>query len=943
MMFPRVRRRPDAIPVCPDPRDLERLALGQLPEAEAGRLGRHILSCAGCARLLDSLHGSPTTADSLSPHTAVEAPPASVGRYQIVGRPGAGGMGVVYPAHDPQLERDVAVKLPGFHGSDEGQSAVRQRFLREARAAAAVRHPHVCPIYDVGENQGRPYVVMALVEGETLGDRLRRQGRFEDARAAVALVLRVADALAAVHAAHIIHRDLKPGNILLDRAGEPFLADFGLARGDDGERLTAVGQLLGTPAYMAPEQAAAELGPVGPWSDQYSLGVVLYEMLTGRLPFEGTAVSLLFQIGTKPVPPPSQYRPDLDAALERLLLKALARRAQDRHGSVANFASALRGWWEGSAAPPRRKVDARRRRLTMLQCGCDLFESEALLTALDPEEQHALLRQFQQLCRDVAAELEGTVVKATDRGLLVCFGFPLVLESPARQAVRAGLEVLERLAGLNEGRYQFKHALIQDAAYQSLLRTRRQQFHGRIAEVLEERFPEMSAARPELLAQHFTEGDALPRAVAYWERAGERAQQRGAVEEAVGHFTRGLELLRSLPETRQRQAQEIRLQTGLGVALAAARGYGVAELEAAYARAHALGLQAGLTAEVFPALFGRLRYCINRARYAEAQRLAEEMLRLAEREGDAGFLVSAHCGCGWALVFQGKHTEALPHLERVVAVEATAELRSAVHRYVVVDPWVSAHLYLSLALWLQGFPERAAEHSRQALGMAERLGHPFSLGFALSYAAWLHQFRQDRERTRTTAARALTLGTENGFAGVSAWGRILCGWAAEPDQGEAALAEIRQGLEELREQAALRIRHEMLPLLAEACARAGRPGEGLPVLAEALEFADATGESFLQAETHRLKGELLLQHDPTVARDAEVCFHQALEVARRQQARSLELRAALSLARLWDRQGKTQAAEGLLAPVHAAFTEGFQTHDWEAARALLERWRSGRR
>jgi predicted ATPase len=490
-------------------------------------------------------------------------------------------------------------------------------------------------------------------------------------------------------------------------------------------------------------------------------------------------------------------------------------------------------------------------------------------------------------------------------------------------------------------RYQFKHALIRDAAYQSLLKKKRQQFHVRIAEALEQCFPETCVAQPELLAQHFAEGNALSRAVAYWERAGERAQQRGCPECAIGHFRRGLELSQSLPATLERHDQEIRLHISLGVALTTAKGTGVAELEATYARAHTLCLETGLTEQVFPALFGRLRYCINRARYADAQGLAEEMLRLAERDANAGFLVCAHCALGWALLFQGKHTEALPHLERVVAVEATAELRSAVHRYVVVDPWVSSHLYLSLALWLLGFPERSAERSRQALSMAERLGHPFSLASALSYVSWLHQFRQDRERARTTAARALALGTENGFASVISWGRILCGWAVvEPGQCEPGLAEIRQGLEDLRLQAALRLRHEMLPLLAEASARAGRPEEGLKALAEALEFADATGETFLNAELHRLKGELLWQHDPNSVAAAETCFHQALEVARRQQARSLELRAAMSLARLWLQQGKPQAAYELLAPVYASFTEGFQTHDLQRAAALLEQYRS---
>jgi serine/threonine protein kinase/Tfp pilus assembly protein PilF len=294
------------------------------------------------------------------PSSAVETPglsgepeplPGRLGRYQILGRLGAGGMGVVYRAHDAQLRREVAIKVPSFHGSGVAQEA-RQRFLRETQAAAAIRHPGVCPIYDAGEDAGRPFVVMALIEGESLAERLRRQGRFEDPCEAATLLLPVADALAALHAAHIVHRDVKPGNILLDRAGVPYLSDFGLARSDSAEPLTWSGQMVGTPAYMAPEQAAPDLGPVGPRADQYSLGIVLYQMLTGRLPFEGPAAALIYQIGSRPVPPPSRQRPDLDAGLERLLLKALARRPEERYGGVADFAAALRGWREQKAAPP---------------------------------------------------------------------------------------------------------------------------------------------------------------------------------------------------------------------------------------------------------------------------------------------------------------------------------------------------------------------------------------------------------------------------------------------------------------------------------------------------------------------------------------------------------------------------------------------------------------
>ena len=324
-----------------------------------------------------------------------------------------------------------------FRGSDEARTVARLRFLREARAAAAVRHANVCPIYDVGEDAGRPFVVMALVEGESLNDRLQRQGRFEDSGEAVALVVQVADALAAVHAAHVVHRDVKPGNILLDRAGAPFLSDFGLAHAEDGEHLTDAGTMMGTPAYMAPEQAAFELGAVGPWSDQYSLGVVLYHLLTGRTPFEGPPLAVIYQIGVKASLPPSYFRPDLDPTLESLVMKALARQPRDRYPRIADFAGALRAWRErqgGSvpAAPQGLRLrEAQRRHLTVLSCGCDLFDSEALLGMLDPDEQHDLLLDFQQLCRDVAAQFKGTIVQPTDHGLLVCFGFPVALEGGA--------------------------------------------------------------------------------------------------------------------------------------------------------------------------------------------------------------------------------------------------------------------------------------------------------------------------------------------------------------------------------------------------------------------------------------------------------------------------------------------------------------------------------
>jgi serine/threonine protein kinase len=293
--------------------------------------------------------------------------PAHFGRYHTLRFLGAGGMGAVYLAEDPQLNRMVAVKVPRFAGHPSVQDESPQRFLREARAAAAIRHPRVCPIYDVGEQDGVPYVVMAFIEGCSLGERLKSEGRFTDPRAAAALVIQIADGLAAVHDAGLIHRDLKPANVLLDASGGAFLSDFGLARQlDAAEVLTSPGTLVGTVAYMAPEQAdtSGRFGPVTQRTDIYSLGVVLYQVLTGHLPFKADSnEALLYQIVHGAQPSPRNLRPELDAGLERIVIKAMARQPQQRYADAREFAAALADYlrpWTRSTV--RRSFDRPRGR-----------------------------------------------------------------------------------------------------------------------------------------------------------------------------------------------------------------------------------------------------------------------------------------------------------------------------------------------------------------------------------------------------------------------------------------------------------------------------------------------------------------------------------------------------------------------------------------------------
>jgi serine/threonine protein kinase len=271
--------------------------------------------------------------------------PDQVGRYRILERLGSGGMDTVFKAQDPHLDRIVALKMPKFDGPSHQVAQRVQRFQRDARAAAQIWHPHVCPLYDVGEDQGRPFVVMAFVEGASLEQRLAAVRRFESVAEAVAIILQVLDGLAAVHARGILHRDLKPGNILLDPAGRPVLTDFGLARPEqEAEHLTSDGVVLGTPHYMAPEQASGQTERLGPWTDLYSLGVVFYRMLTGRLPFEGPPLAVLTRIIHEPIPPPSQLRPDLGPELETIVLKMLAKDPGQRYANARALAENLRQW-----------------------------------------------------------------------------------------------------------------------------------------------------------------------------------------------------------------------------------------------------------------------------------------------------------------------------------------------------------------------------------------------------------------------------------------------------------------------------------------------------------------------------------------------------------------------------------------------------------------------
>ena len=442
-----------------------------------------------------------------------------------------------------------------------------------------------------------------------------------------------------------------------------------------------------------------------------------------------------------------------------------------------------------------------------------------------------------------------------------------------------------------QSRYVFKHALIQETAYQSLLRSTRQQYHQRIGQVLEAQFPETVETQQELLAHHYTEAGLPAQAIPYWQQAGQRASARSAHVEAISHLTKGLEVLQALPDTPERAQRELDLQIVLGLALIATKGQAAPEVGHVYNRARELCQQAREAPQLFRVLWGLWHFHVVGAELQTVRKLSEELLTLAQHMQDPIYLLGAHWTLGGALFCLGGFAPAREQWEQGFALYTPQQHRANTSLY-GFDLGVFCLCWAPHALWHLGYPDRALAMSREAVDLAQKLSHPFSLAVALNYTAMLHQFRRERSAVYERAEAAVALCTEQGFAYYLAWGTTMQGWArVAQDQDKESMSQIRRGLAALRATgAALRLPY-YLALLAEACGQTGQAAEGLTLLAEALAQAHKAGESWTEAELHRLKGELLLSLSADNCTEAEGCFHQALAVARRQQAKALELRA----------------------------------------------------
>ncbi len=493
-----------------------------------------------------------------------------------------------------------------------------------------------------------------------------------------------------------------------------------------------------------------------------------------------------------------------------------------------------------------------------------------------------------------------------------------------------------------QANYFFKHALVQDAAYQSLRKRTQRHYHQRIAETLEARSAELREAQSEVIAHHYTEAQLFAQAIRYWQLAGQQATERSALAEATHHFRTALDLLRRLPETSERDHHELTLQIALGGPLIATQGYGAAAVEQCYARALTLCRQIGETPRLLRTLLGLEAFYFIRAQLGTAQQLAEQCLVLAQQQTQPAPLVQAYWTLGQTFFHRGRFPEALVQVERGIALY-TPELHQP---RALQDPGVMCLAYAALAQWCLGYPDRSFQHGQKMLTLARSLGHHFSLAFALNIAATLHVLRGELSAAETLTTEVIMLSQEYGFPMWTAYGKVLRGWIrGQRGARKPAWEELQQGITEWGATGAEVTRTAFLALLGHAYARIGQGNEARKTVDQALHMALQNEEFYGITELWRLKGELILRKftvqsskfkvdNPQL--EAEECFHRALAIARQQQTTTFELRAALSLSRLWKRQGKRDAARQLLAEVHGKFTEGFTMPDLRRAQVMLK-------
>lgn len=484
--------------------------------------------------------------------------------------------------------------------------------------------------------------------------------------------------------------------------------------------------------------------------------------------------------------------------------------------------------------------------------------------------------------------------------------------------------------------YSFKHALVQQVAYATLLRNKRHLLHARIAGVLETKFPGMVQSEPELLAHHLAQAGLIEKAIVYWRRASELAMARSAAAEASAQLTIALDLLASLPEDSKRREQELALKIAIGATLVAARGHAAPETGRAFVAAHELCRQVGETSQLLPVLFGRYTFHLLRAELEEALVIAEEILALGRNQGEPTALLLGHRAMGTASLWLGRFTQARAHFDSMLGLYRPMKRGTEASAY-AFDPAVVGLAFVPLNLLALGYPDQAFARSRHALSAARSSSDAVTRALVVFISCMFAQLCRDSRRVHRRAELLAALATKHGTPFLMARATFCRGWALGAEKRlEQSMVYLKQGLAAHRATGANLWTPFNLGLLAEASGHLNQGPEALNIIEEALARAKETSERWYEAELHRIRGELLLSCIERDETGAEACFHQALAVARKESAKMWELRAATSLARLWRHQGKCAEARALLAPVHDWFTEGFDTIDLKEAKVLLD-------
>jgi DNA-binding winged helix-turn-helix (wHTH) protein/predicted ATPase len=485
--------------------------------------------------------------------------------------------------------------------------------------------------------------------------------------------------------------------------------------------------------------------------------------------------------------------------------------------------------------------------------------------------------------------------------------------------------------------YEFLHVLCQRTIYERVPLLRRRRLHRLIGERMERGYSRRTQEAAAEVAYHFEQGGDLLRATRYFGEAADHALRLGSAAEAAQIAEKAIALLSALPESVDRKRQELTLLIGRGAALTAIKGYGAAEVERTYVRSRELCRDMGDPPELFPALRGLAAFYVGRAKYEAARELGEQLLVLAGQTGDDAHYLEAHLSLGATFYFVGDFASALAHLEQAISRYDPVRHRAHAALY-GQDPSILALGFKAVILWFLGRPSQALAANELALARSEEMGHRFSCALALCMSAYLHLMRREAQEVEQQAAATLALASEHEFPYLAAEASIYRSWAlTEQSGGEEGIASIRDGLAAFEATGAVAGKTAYLAILAQAYARCGRNEEALDILQNALTLADSIGEHLVAAELHRLNGELLLrQGRGEVVSRAEHCFHRALDIANHQGAKSLQLRAALSLFRFRRDEGVPSDALHLLEQVYDSFSEGFDTPDLREARDLLE-------